>query len=486
MIGITAYGAYLPRYRLERKSVTKAMAWINPAAWGLAGGEKAVAGADEDAITLAAAAARNALHFQPDPTCEALFAASSTFPYGERQNAAILREALSLPESSLAVDLTGSTRAGTAAVLAAANHVAAGMSRRAVAVAGEARRSKMGSAEELLFGDAGAAVVLGTEGVVAELVGSFSLSADFPGPIRENEKKLARSWEERWMRDEGYVALIPRAVQAYLAREHISMDLFSTVIYPCPYPREHGVIGAKLGLPQEKIADSLAGFVGDTGAAHPLLMLCRALEAASVGDHLLVVGYGSGVDVLHFRVTEAAPAFTPAWSFEALLARKAPLTPYEKAVAFRELVPIETGLRGEFQAETPLSVQWRYRRAVLGLEGTRCRRCGTPQFPPQRICAVSECQAVDETEPYLFSDKPARIFSYTGDHLAFSLDPPQIYGIVDFDGGGRMMLDFTDCSLDAIRVDQPVELHLRRKYHDAQRGVHTYFWKAVPVESAGR
>ncbi|MEJ5347943.1 MAG: OB-fold domain-containing protein [Desulfosoma sp.] len=484
MVGIVAYGAFLPRYRLERKTIAKAMAWINPSLWALGGGEKAVAGADEDAITLAAAAARNACRFHPDPACTALFAASSTFPYAERQNAAIVREALSLSETSTVLDVTGSTRAGTSAVFAAAAHVASGASMRAMAVAADARRAKMGGPEEFLFGDGAAALLMGSDGVLAELVGSLSISVDFPGPVRENEKKIARSWEERWIRDEGYVSLIPRAVKDYLAREKLSPEAFSTVIYPCPYPREHGLIAAKLGLPAEKVADSLAAQVGDTGTAHPLLMLCRVLESASPGEHILVVGYGSGVDVLHFRVTEAAASFKPAWTFESLLARRSLLDSYEKALAFREMVPVETGLRGEFQAETPLSVQWRYRRTILGLEGSRCRRCGTPQFPPQRICAIGECQAVDEMEPYLFSDKPGRIFSYTGDNLAFCLDPPQIYGIVDFEGGGRMMLDFTDCALESLHVDQPVELHLRRKYHDPQRGLHTYFWKAVPVASA--
>jgi 3-hydroxy-3-methylglutaryl CoA synthase len=486
MIGLTAYGAYVPRYRLERKAVAKAMAWINPAAWGLAGGEKAVANVDEDPITLAVAAVRNAAHNAPDPQCGALYAASVTFPYAERQNAVIAREALNLPETAVALDVTGSTRAGTSALLAALNQVASGAARRAWVAAADVHRAKMGSADELLFGDAGAALAVGTENVLAAFVGSFTLTADFPGPLRETEKKLTRSWEERWVRDEGYLSLIPRAVTAYAEKANLTPEKIAAVIYPCPYPREHAAIGKRLGLPPEKVADPLAAQVGDTGTAHPLLMLCRALETASPGDHLLVVGFGNGVDVLHFQATDAVASFKPARTFDALLARKAPLIPYEKAVAFRELVPVETGIRGEFQAETPLSVLWRNRRAVLGLQGTRCTRCGTPQFPPQRICAVSECQAVDETEPYLFSDKPARIFSYTGDNLAFSVDPPQIYGIVDFDEGGRMMLDFTDCTLESLRVDQPVELHLRRKYHDAQRGVHTYFWKAVPIETPGQ
>ncbi|SHF42867.1 3-hydroxy-3-methylglutaryl CoA synthase [Desulfacinum infernum DSM 9756] len=486
MIGVTAYGAYVPRYRLERKAVAKAMAWINPAVWGLAGGEKAVANVDEDPITMAVAAVRNAARNAPDPQCGALHVASVTFPYSERQNAVIAREALNLPETAVTLDVTGSTRAGTSALLAALNQVASGTARRAWVAAAEVHRAKMGSADELLFGDAGAALAVGTESVLAAFVGSFTLTADFPGPLRETEKKLPRSWEERWVRDEGYLSLIPKAVAAYAEKANLTPERIATVIYPCPYPREHALIGKRLGLPPEKVADPLAAQVGDTGTAHPLLMLCRALETASPGDHLLVVGFGNGVDVLHFQATDAVASFKPARTFDALLARKATLIPYEKAVAFRELVPVETGIRGEFQAETPLSVLWRNRRAVLGLQGTRCTRCGTPQFPPQRICAVGECQAVDEMEPYLFSDKSARIFSYTGDNLAFSLDPPQIYGIVDFDEGGRMMLDFTDCSLESIRVDQPVELHLRRKYHDAQRGVHTYFWKAVPIETPGQ
>ncbi|SMC17082.1 3-hydroxy-3-methylglutaryl CoA synthase [Desulfacinum hydrothermale DSM 13146] len=485
MVGLTAYGAYVPRYRLERKTAAQAMGWLNPTVWALAGGEKAVANVDEDSITLAVAAVRNA-HNGPDPLCGALHVASTTFPYARRQNAVIVREALNLPEGAAALDVTGSTRAGTSALLAALNQVASGAVRRAWVAAADVHRAKMGSADELLYGDGGAALAVGDEEVLAAFVGSFTLTADFPDHLRETEKPLPRSWEERWVRDEGYLSLIPRAVGAYMEKAGLSPEEVAAVIYPCPYVREHAAMGKRLGLPPEKVADPLAAQLGDTGAAHPLLMLCRALESASPGDHLLVVGFGNGVDVLHFQATDAVVSFQPAKTFDALLARRAPLVPYEKALAFRELTPVETGIRGEFQAEPPLSVLWRNRRAVLGLQGTRCSRCGTPQFPPQRICAVPECQAVDETEPYLFSHRSARIFSYTGDNLAFSLDPPQIYGIVDFDEGGRMMLDFTDCSLEAIQVDQPVELHLRRKYHDAHRGVHTYFWKAVPIETPQR
>jgi uncharacterized OB-fold protein len=65
--------------------------------------------------------------------------------------------------------------------------------------------------------------------------------------------------------------------------------------------------------------------------------------------------------------------------------------------------------------------------------------------------------------------------------LAFSYDPPQIYGTIEFDEGGRILFDFTDCDLNSVKVRMPVELTFRKKYYDDRRGIHGYFWKATPI-----
>jgi uncharacterized OB-fold protein len=83
-------------------------------------------------------------------------------------------------------------------------------------------------------------------------------------------------------------------------------------------------------------------------------------------------------------------------------------------------------------------------------------------------------------EDYRFSDKKGHIFTYTGDLLAFSPNPPSIYGVINFDGGGRYLMDFTDCEQDKVQVGLPVELSFRRKYVD-RVGVSGYFWKARPI-----
>ena len=114
-------------------------------------------------------------------------------------------------------------------------------------------------------------------------------------------------------------------------------------------------------------------------------------------------------------------------------------------------------------------------------EYLKCKKCGTPQFPAQIVCVKPDCGAIGEMEDYSFSDKKATLFTYTGDMLAFSMNPPAIYGIVDFEGGGRYWFDMTDADQEDVKVDMPVEMSFRKKYVDENTGIHGYFWKTVPV-----
>ena len=257
----------------------------------------------------------------------------------------------------------------------------------------------------------------------------------------------------------------------------------SRVIFPCPYGRERSKIAKGLGFKPEQVQDDMMDTVGDTGAAAPLMMLAAALQEAGPGEKILVASYGNGSDVLCFGVTEEITKASKAKGIKGFLGQRAELPNYEKYVVFKNMVSQETGIRGEFENYTPFTHLWRERRAIHGLVGSQCLQCGTPQFPPQRVCVNPECGAIDENEDYSFSDKKGAIFSFTADNLAYSIDPPAIYGLVDMEGDGRLFLDFTDCRLEDLKVGMPMEMSFRRKYYDDKRGIHEYFWKAVPAKA---
>ncbi len=480
MVGITAYGAYVPRYRLDRKLIFEAMGWMDPAAAGMARGEKAVANYDEDSITMAVAAGMDGLDAEQREKVEQFCFATTTPPYLERQNAVIISQALNLGERIRTSDMVGSVRSGTDALLQAADGVAAGSVNSALVCAADSRQGKAGGAQDYLFGDGAAALALGTEKVVATLKGTYSWSCDFPDRWRSIEDRYDRVWEDRWIRDEGHRKLITSALQG--AGEKYGKDLsdFSKVVISCPHPRSYLAMVKRLGLEQQQIANPLLEQVGDAGSAHPLLMLVGALEEAKAGDEILLVSYGSGVTVFLLEVTPEIERSRPKLGLKGHLERREDMQSYDQYAVFRGKLEPEKGIRGESVPSTPFSALWRERKAVLGLEGSRCKQCGTPQFPPQEVCVNPDCRAEREMESYPFADKKGELFTFTADYLAYSLSPPAVYGMVDFEGGGRYWFDITDCRPEELRVGNQIRMSFRRKYLDDLRGISGYFWKILP------
>src|SRR5258706_16174612 len=83
--GITRYGSYVPYFRLSR------------AALGAGRGERAAASYDEDAVSMAVEACRDAIASGGAP--DTLIFATTSPPSPEKSNAATIHPALSLPET---------------------------------------------------------------------------------------------------------------------------------------------------------------------------------------------------------------------------------------------------------------------------------------------------------------------------------------------------------------------------------------------------
>ncbi|MFH1150414.1 MAG: zinc ribbon domain-containing protein [Actinomycetota bacterium] len=481
MVGIRSYGGYVPRYRMNRMVVFGSMGWLNPANIMNAQGEKAVANFDEDAVTMASAAATDCIAGFDRESIGGVYFASTTASYKERLCANLISGSLATSEAVRTADFANGLKAGTTALIAALDAVAAGSANNVVVGAGDCRLGKMGSVQELMFGDGAAAMLVGDTDVIAEFKGAYSTGHDFVDHMRGAESKYDRQWEERWIRDIGFGQFLPEAITGLCEKLGMAPTDFTKVIYPCYYGGARKAINKKIGFEGEVVQDNMQAIIGDAGTAQSLMMLAKALEDAAPGDKLLVLSYGSGCDALAFEVTDAIKDLPKRRGISGCLARRAELDSYTKYMVWRRMCDPEMGLRGEEQKWTRWSLHWRWHKAMLGLIGSRCLACGTQQYPPQRVCVNPDCGAIDQMEPVIVSDKGGKVASFTSDMLAASTNPPAMYGSVNINGGGRYVFDFTDCTIDELAVGREVEFSFRIKMHDAVRDITNYFWKAVPV-----
>jgi len=120
VVGIHAYGGYVPTGRRRREAVVDANVWFNPALAGLGrGGAFDRQYLDEDPVTMAVEAALDATGCALRRSVQGVYLASTSLPFLDRQNAGIVAEALQLGGRVRTLDVIGSQRAGTSALLTA-------------------------------------------------------------------------------------------------------------------------------------------------------------------------------------------------------------------------------------------------------------------------------------------------------------------------------------------------------------------------------
>ncbi len=482
MVGITAFGGYVPKLRLARQAIVDAHVWADPSLAGKAKGERAMCNWDEDAVTMAVEAARACLNGDASAP-GAIYFASTSAPFADRQNAGIVSTALSLPEGIASLDIASSQKAGVSALLQGIGAVRGGLYESALVVASEKRRVQAGSPGELAYGDGAAALTVGQEGVLAEFVAAQSSTVDFIDHFRGATEAYDYTWEERWIRDEGLAKIAPPCIEQALAKAGLDAGAVDHFIMPSTIGRAVAGIARKVGITKGAVADNLHGVMGASGAAHPLVMLLHVLETqAKPGQTIVLSSFGQGCDVLVLRATAALADYQSANGIVDALARRQVENNYQKFLTFNDLIRLEKGMRAENNDyKTALSVTYRKRDMLLGLVGGRCSQCGTLQFPRTDICVNPQCHAQGAQEPCSFREQPAKVLTWSADYLAYTADPPSHYGMIAFEEGGRFMTDFTDVAAGEVEVGLPVYMVFRIKSVDSRRGFVRYFWKAAPA-----
>jgi hydroxymethylglutaryl-CoA synthase len=472
MAGIISFGAHIPAHRLPRAAIAQH--------WETSGlpGERAVANHDEDSLTMAVAAARNCLkHVAPGGT-GALYFATTTSPYLEKQSAALIAAALSLPEETQTLDFCNSLRSGTSAVGAALNAINGGAVNKVLVCAADMRLFRPKSYYEMFCGDGAVAFLLGKENLIAEIDWVDSYSDEIQDVWRCNNDRFLRTAEDRFVQEFGYCRVVGNSLAKTLKKRGLNPGQFAKVCTNFSNARTIGKLFAGLGFRPEQMQTSLDQRVGDTGAAMALMNAACVLETAGPGQHILVSGYGNGCDNLSIRTTERISDFKCGRTISNQINQEIILNSYSRYLIWRELIDVQTDARPPLEERQPTpAAQLREVKGELALNGTRCLECGTPQYPPQRICMI--CKAKDKNAPYNFSWKPGKVFSFSHDYIMETLDPPVTSTVVDFAGGGRMICDMTDRKIEEVKVGMDVEMTFRKLY--TVGGIHNYWWKCTPV-----
>jgi 3-hydroxy-3-methylglutaryl CoA synthase len=469
--GLLATARYLPRLRLERSELLAQHRWMAPGLRGLARGWRAMASWDEDSVTMAVEAGRALQHAAAGAPIGSLTLASTTLPFAERLNAGIVAAALDLRESTPLRDVTSSARAALAELAAALQMPRDGVH---AVLAAERRIARPASAQEMIFGDGAAGALVGPGDAVATFVAHACAHADLVDHFRASGQDHDYGWEERWVRDEGYMKIATGTIRRCLEAGDVKAAEVAQFALPAPLARVNEAVARRVGLPAAAIVPAQHEAAGDLGCAQPLAMLDVALRRAAAGELILVAAFGSGCDALLLRRTDQ-----PCPGREPDEGRAE--TSYLKYLSFTGQIELDWGMRAEMDNKTALTAAWRDHARAARFEGGRCSRCGTVQFPRSHLCVSPGCRAQDTQEPLSLAERPARVLSYTSDFLAYTPHPPFQFGHIDFDGGGRVLMEFADADPDELRVGLPVRMVYRVKDFDRLRGFRRYFWKATPA-----
>jgi len=473
MVGITSYGAYIPMFRLPFAAI--AGGGRKAAASG-SGGEKAVANFDEDCVTMAVAAAMNCLEGLDRAGVDGVLFASTSYAYKEKQAASIVAKALDLRRDVVTADFADSLRAGTTALRAAIDSVKAGSARTVLVVASDCRLAAPRSALERNIGDGAAAFLIGTTDAAASIEHHHFIADEIIDVWRTDAQPFVRSWEDRFVVEHGYAHSLTEAVKGLLQKSGLSPKDFTKAVLYSPDGRSYAGVARAAGFDAKtQVQDPLFGKVGNTGAAFAPMLLVAALEEAKPGSKLLLASYGDGAEAFVVAVTEPIGKLRGKRGMSWHLQRRAELGDYDKYLSFRNLQPTEFDRRaGQGVSAT---VHFRDRSEDISFHGHKCRKCGTEQFPFQRVCF--KCFARDDFDEIRLSDRHGKLMSFTFDFFAGSPDPPLIVTTTEVDGGARVYLQMTDASPKEVKLELPVEFTFR-KIHE-YGGTPNYFWKCTPV-----
>jgi len=306
-------------------------------------------------------------------------------------------------------------------------------------------------------------------------VGGASSTSEFLDRWRTVGASYSKLWEERFS-ETAFGPIIEEAVKEAYQQTGLNPEDVDKVVMTGLATRALRSAAKYVGVAPDKYVGTLDDSVGNTGAAHFGIVLTAALETASPGEVIMVIHAADGCDVGIFRATDAIGAYRSGWPLQTQLDKGNDAIDYAKFLTWKGMLTREPPRRPdpERPGGPPMyrSDKWKY-----AFYGSRDRSTGTVHLPPQRVSVRGG--AVDDMEDVPMADVPGTVATFTIDRLAFSMSPPVVAAVVDFDGGGRYPVEMTDVDPAEVKIGMRVEMTFRRLF--TADGIHNYFWKARPI-----
>ncbi len=305
-VGIVGYGAYVPRYRLPATELARV--WKGGEG-SLPVTEKAVPALDEDTVTIALEATRNALaRAGVDPQLiGAVWVGSESHPYAVKPTSTIVAEAIGATPFTQAGDWEFACKAGTETIQASIGMVGSGMLHYALGVGADTAQGRPGDALEYTAAAGGAAFIIGPAAEsLAVFEASLSYVTDTPDFWRRPTMHYP-SHGQRFTGEPAYFHHVTSAGKALMEQMGRTAADFTHVVLHQPNAKFPERAAQMLGFKREQWKTGLlCPTIGNTYAAASILGLTAILDEARPGDTILVVSFGSGAgsDAFALRVTD--------------------------------------------------------------------------------------------------------------------------------------------------------------------------------------
>ena len=295
--GIVSYGAYVPRYRITPTEIGRV--------WGADGEStgqslnvqrKSVPAPDEDTITISTEALRTALlRGAVDPQqIGAVYVGSESHPYAVKPTATVVAQAVGATPNLTAADFEFACKAGTAAIQTCLGLVGANMIRYGVAIGTDTSQGAPGDALEYSASAGGAALVIGRERVIAQVLGTLSYTTDTPDFWRREGQRYP-SHSGRFTGEPAYFRHVTECAHRMMERSGTSSKDYRHVVFHQPNGKFPQRVGKQLGFSDEQMRYGLVTpYIGNTYSGAALIGLANVLDHAGPGERILMVGYGSG------------------------------------------------------------------------------------------------------------------------------------------------------------------------------------------------